>query len=158
MDILIVLGVILAVVGVIGSVAPGIPGPMFSFSSLILLYLSKGDKGVTILSLVVFGIITLAILIIDYMAPILGAKVSGASKKGIKWSIIGAIGGILFLPPLGIFIGAFIGAVLGEIQGGKNFRQALRAGIATVVASVTTVVLEVIFSIIVLVYFFMRII
>lgn len=158
MDMLIIIGAILAVLGVIGSIIPAMPGPILSFLSLILLYFSKEGESITLFSLILFGIATLAIIVIDYIAPILGAKVSGASKNGVRGSIIGAIIGILFFPPLGIFIGAFIGAVLGETREGKDFRQAMKAGIGTIVASAATAVLQVIFSLTVLIYFFVKIV
>lgn len=157
MDTFITIGAILAILGVIGSIIPAMPGPILSFISLILLYLSKGDEGITIVSLIIFGIATLVIIGIDYIAPVLGAKFSGASKKGVWGAVIGAVIGIIFLPPLGIFIGAFIGAVLGEMQGGKNLQQAMRAGIGTVLASIATTVLQVIFSVTALVYFFVKV-
>lgn len=158
MDTLIITGSILAVLGVIGSIIPAMPGPILSFLSLILLYFSREGESITLFSLILFGIATLTIIAIDYIAPVLGAKVSGASKNGVRGSIIGAIMGILFFPPLGIFIGAFIGAVLGETREGKDFRQAMKAGIGTIVASAATTVLQVIFSLTVLIYFFVRIV
>ncbi len=158
MDTLVIIGAILALLGVIGSMLPVMPGPIFSLAALVVLYFARGAETISLLTLAIFGLATLLLILIDYVAPVLGAKFSGASKAGLWGSIIGALVGIILFPPAGIFIGAFLGAIAGEIYEGKELRAAVRAGAGTVAGSVAVIALQVIFSLVVLVYYFAKIV
>jgi uncharacterized protein len=154
METLIIIGAILVILGIIGSIIPAMPGPVLGYIGLWLLFFAKGAGSVSILSLILFGIAMVVLMLLDYLAPIIGARYFGASKKGIIVSVIGAVIGILFFPPLGIFIGAFIGAVLGEIWSGKELDQSLKAGVGVIFGSITIILLQTIYSIVLAVYFF----
>ena len=156
MEILIIIGSILVILGLIGSIVPAIPGPLFSFIGLVLLFISKGAEAVSIGMLVFFGISMLMLTALNYLIPILGARLSGASKKGQWGSVIGALLGIVFFPPLGIFIGALIGAVVGEMHSGKKLNEAMRAGLGVIAGSVMAIILQVVYSLGVTIYFFVK--
>lgn len=158
MDTIIIIGAILALLGVIGSILPVMPGPILSFAALVVLYFARGAETMSLFSLILFGLATLLLIVIDYVAPIIGAKFSGASRSGLWGAVAGALIGIIFFPPAGIFIGAFLGAVTGEIYAGKDFHAAVRAGVGTVVGSVAVIALQVIFSLVVLVYYFAKVV
>jgi uncharacterized protein YqgC (DUF456 family) len=155
MQALLIIGIILIILGMIGSVTPAMPGPLLSFLGVLFLYFVKPNT-VSHTALIVFGSITAFLLILDYLVPILGAKFSGASKKGLLGALLGGLFGIVFFPPIGIFLGAFLGALLGEMTSGKNPEQALKAGIGTLIGSVFSLILQVIFSLTVTVYFFIK--
>jgi hypothetical protein len=156
METLIVIGIILIVLGIVGSIIPAMPGPVLSLAGLVLLYISQGGEAVSLGVIILFGIFAAALVVLDYIAPVLGAKFSGSSKMGVWGAIAGALVGIIFFPPAGIFIGAFIGAVLGEMASGKKFAQSLRAGIGTVLGSVMMIFLQVVYSVCAAVYFFFK--
>ncbi len=157
MNTLIIVGSILAVLAIIGSILPAMPGPLLSFISLLLLYFAKGTETISILTLVIFGIAMVLLALMDYLGPILGAKFSGSTKKGIWGAVIGAFLGIIFFPPFGIFLGALLGAVLGEMASGKKFDQAIKAGIGVLLGSFLTIFLQTVFSVVTAVYFFWKI-
>lgn len=158
MEPLLIIASILAVVGVIGSIAPALPGPILGFGSLILLYVSRGADGITPVSLGIFGAFLILVTLIGYVAPIWGARFSGASSRGVWGAIIGAIIGLIFFLPLGLFLGAFLGAVIGELSTGKDGGAALKAGIGTLLGSVMVIFLQTIFAIVMAGYFFYTII
>jgi hypothetical protein len=157
MEALIIIGAILVVLGVIGSVIPAMPGPLLSFSGIVLLFFAKGGETVSLFSLIIFAVAMAILTIIDYAAPILGAKFFGASKKGMVGAIIGALAGIIFFPPLGIFLGAFIGAIIGELYQGKTFEKAARAGAGVMLGSVSVIILQTVFSLWAAIYFFVKV-
>jgi len=152
MDTLLIIGSVLMVLGIIGSIVPVMPGPVFSLAGLVLLYVGKPDS-ISILSLVIFGSVVVMLVVADYVAPILGAKFSGASRKGLFGAILGCLVGIIFFPPIGMFIGAFVGAIIGEMADGKESTKAVKAGIGTLLGSLFTIILQTVFAIFAAIYF-----
>ncbi len=139
--ILVILATLCLIVGLIGAVLP-LPGPPLSFVGLILLHISKYaqfDKKL----LVLMGLATVAVTIIDYYVPIWGTKKFGGSKYGSWGSTIGMIIGMFFFPPLGIFIGAFLGALAGELYNGAESNVAFKAAIGSFVGFLAGIVIKV---------------
>lgn len=157
METIIIIGAVLIILGIIGSIIPALPGPVLSFLGILFLFIEKGPGAVPFSTLLIFGIITIFLILLDYVAPIYGARQFGASKKGTWGAVVGALVGIIFFPPLGIFLGALMGAILGEIYGGKRFEQSLKAGLGVIAGSVTMLVLQMVFSLIAAAYFFAKI-
>ena len=150
---LIIIGLILAISGMVGCILPVIPGPILSFSALILLSWIKSWQSFSQTFLIVMGIMTGLLLLLDYVAPALGAKKYGASKRGLWGSVIGMIIGIFFIPPWGMIVGAFIGALVGELASGKSGRKALRAGWGILIGNVLVIGLKLGFTAVVLFYY-----
>lgn len=150
---IIVIGLILALAGIIGCILPIIPGPIFSFLALILLSWAKNWQVFSQTFLMVMGSLTALLIILDYLAPALGAKKYGASKPGLWGSAIGMVIGIFFIPPWGIILGAFVGALVGELLAGKSGKKALRAGWGILIGSVLGIGLKLAFTTVALFYY-----
>ncbi|MCC8018634.1 MAG: DUF456 domain-containing protein [Rikenellaceae bacterium] len=141
MDIfLYVVGVILLIIGMIGSLVPVIPGPPVSYLGL----LAVGISGMADFSrefLISWAVVAVAVTVTDiYLAPLM-AKRSGGSPAATRGTWIGMLVGFIFFPPLGIFIGPFAGALIGELVGGSGkgdraFRAALGAFAAFFIGTV----------------------
>ena len=153
--ILIILGLLIAVVGLIGCIVPAIPGPPLNFLSLVILELAIDDAFSADFYLLWAGI-SIAVTVLDYILPIMGAKVYKASSFGIWGSIIGMILGILFFPPFGMILGLFIGAVLGELIAGKEEWEALKIGSVTFFASMLMIFIKLSVSGVMAYYFIKR--
>ena len=151
--VIIVIGLILALAGILGCILPIIPGPIFSFLALILLSWINNWQVFSQTFLIVMGSLTAILMILDYIAPALGAKKFGASKRGLWGSAVGMIIGIFFIPPWGIIVGAFLGALVGELLTGKSGKNALRAGWGILIGNVLGVGLKLAFTTIVLFYY-----
>jgi uncharacterized protein YqgC (DUF456 family) len=124
----IVIGSILVLLGLAGSVLPILPGPPLSFIGLFLLALLRHfSPPLTSTLVILLAIVTILVVGMDYIIPLLGAKKYGASKWGIWGSVLGMAIGI-FWSPFAMLAGAFIGAVLAEWFVGKKKGEALRAG------------------------------
>ncbi|HEY9168277.1 MAG TPA: DUF456 domain-containing protein [Lutibacter sp.] len=142
MDILLlIIGFLIVLTGIIGSILPVLPGPLASWVGLLLLYLTKAVP----MDWTVLGIaLGLAILvsIIDYVLPILGTKKFGGSNYGINGAMVGLIFGIFF-GPLGIIAGPFLGAFLGElIKEPKNSQKAFKAAIGSFIGFLSSTLLK----------------
>ncbi len=130
MDIfLYILAIVLCLIGLAGCILPGLPGPPFNFGAMLILQWMYSPFESYLI--IVFAILTAAILVIDYLLPIWFAKKFGATKQGIWGSIIGMILGIFFTP-IGMILGLLLGAVLGDLLAGRTSSQATKSGFATV--------------------------
>jgi uncharacterized protein YqgC (DUF456 family) len=125
---LIILGLIISLAGIVGCILPVIPGPFFSYIAILLLYFAKNGEPFSATFLIITGLATLVVFVLDYIVPVAGAKKYGASNKGIWGSIIGMVAGVFFFPPWGMILGTLLGAFAGEILAGKSAQSALRAG------------------------------
>lgn len=154
MDIvLIILGAICLLAGIVGCILPVIPGVPLAYGGLILLHLT--DKvDFTWRFLIIWGIVTIVVQVLDYVIPAWGTKRFGGSKWGVWGSTIGLLVG-LFMGFAGIVIGPFCGAVLGEIlyfnrhpqpsedtHSKSNLHQALRAGLGSFMGLLTGTLLK----------------
>lgn len=108
--IFIIIGLLL-ILGLIGSVAPILPGPPLSFIALLLSHFFIEEMFFN--TLLYIGILVLIVTFLDYWLQVYGVINAGGGKYAIRGSIIGILIGIFLLPPFGILIGAFIGAFIG---------------------------------------------
>lgn len=154
MDALIIIGSILAIVGIVGSIIPALPGPILGYGALVLLYFAKGAGSISLFSLGIFGVLLVFVTLFSYVAPVWGARFSGASKPGMIGACIGAVLGLIFFLPLGIFIGAFFGAIIGELTTGKDASAAFKAGIGTLFGSLMVIFLQTVFALAMAGFFF----
>ncbi len=115
MDILlIVLAIVLFIGGILGCVIPALPGPPLAFIAMLLSKWS-GYIDLSTTSLIIFGLTTIAVTIIDFWLTPWMTKRFGGSKAGNWGAMIGLVAG-LFLPfPIGALLGPFVGAFVGEL-------------------------------------------
>lgn len=175
MDIfLIILGAICLLLGLIGCVAPVIPGVPLSYVGLLLLHFTDRVQ-FSWQFLTVWAVIVIVIQVLDYFIPAWGTKKFGGSKYGVWGSTIGLLLGF-FMGPWGIIVGPFVGAVVGEliyfnrhpqaiISGSEqpasntqqaknsNLTRALRAGFGSFVGLLTGTILKCICCGMMIVYF-----
>ena len=120
--------VALFAVGLIGTVAPVLPGTTIILAAaLIHRLILGGDKSIGWKTMVVLVLLTLISYVFDFLGSYFGAKYFGATKWGAFGAIIGALVG-LFFGIIGLFAGPVIGAVAGEFIAGKRMIDAGRAG------------------------------
>ena len=154
---LIIIAVVLAIVGFLGAIIPGIPGTPLSFIALLLLFFIPEMK----VFILVMGFFCAVITVLDYVIPIYGTKKLGGTKMGVRGSTIGLIVSILVLPLLGVVIGPFgiggiilgpfVGAYIGEIMAG-NSENAFRSAIGSFLGFLAGTFIKIIYGIVVIVY------
>jgi len=126
--VLLIISILCLVIGFIGCIIPGLPGPPLSYAGIILLQFTdkiQFSSG----QLLIWFVIVVIVQFLDYLTPIIGTKTSGGSKWGVRGCIIGVFLGLFFYPPWGILIGPFIGTFLGELVAGNKTHTALKAGL-----------------------------
>lgn len=140
---LIILSILLAITGIVGSIIPGLPGHPLNYIAMWLLQWSIGPFSIAIL--ITFGILTVLILILDYLIPIIAAKKYGATKLGIIGSILGMMIGFFFTP-IGMIIGTIAGAIAGDMISGRTGAQATKSGIATFIGTLASTGMKLVLS------------
>jgi hypothetical protein len=122
------LTIALFALGLIGTVAPVLPGTTIILAAAVIHRLMVGpEKSIGWRTMIVLVVLTVASYALDVFAGYLGAKHFGATKWGTLGSIAGALIGLLF-GIVGLFIGPVIGAIAGEVIAGKRMIDAGRAG------------------------------
>ena len=111
MDILIfALGIILCLTGIVGSFLPVIPGPITSWTGILILNLTNAVPFNLKFVLITLSVAIL-VLLLDFITPIYGVKKLGGSYGGQIGASLGLLIGIFIIGPLGIFLGPLIGAL-----------------------------------------------
>jgi len=148
--VLIILAILLVLVGLVGSVVPGLAGPPFSWLGLLLIGLSSTAE-YSVLFLVITAIVAVIITVMDYIVPSMSTKRHGGSKAGVWGCNIGLIISIVGLPfgpqgILGIIFWPFIGALVGELLSGKQSQAALKAAWGAFLGFLTGTGLKLVFA------------
>jgi uncharacterized protein YqgC (DUF456 family) len=147
---ILLIGLCLALIGLLGCILPVLPGPPLSLLSLIMLAWAKHWEPFSLRFFCIMAVITAVVSLLDYALPAGGAKKYGASRWGIWGSLIGMPLGLLFFPPWGIIIGGIAGALLGELIVGKNTGDALQASWGIFVGYMLSTGLKVVFCTVIL--------
>lgn len=142
MDILIfAVGIILCLVGIIGSFLPVIPGPITSWFGLLILNLTDAVPFNIKFVLITLSIAILVFLL-DFISPIYGVKKLGGSYGGQIGASLGLLIGILIIGPIGILIGPIIGAITGEMINNKGLKKSLKPAFGSILGTLTGIVLK----------------
>ncbi len=132
MDIIIlIIAIILAIAGFVGSVAPGLPGPPLSWAALLLLSFHPSVTFSTTM-IVAMAVVAGLITALDYVIPSLSTKKFGGSKAGVWGCNIGLVVSIIGLPfgpqgLLGVIVWPFLGALTGELIVSKDLKVSLKS-------------------------------
>lgn len=112
---LIVFAIICALIGLVGSIVPGLPGPPVSWVGMLLVYFSSqgGDEPMTLTVLFIWLAVTVIVTVLDYVVPAWFTRVTGGNKGASIGAIVGLFAGML-IPPVGIIVGSLLGAFLGD--------------------------------------------
>ncbi len=118
---------VIMVIGLIGVIAPFLPGlPLMYVAYLIYGFLTEWEK-VNLTSIVIFGMVVLGSVLLDFTAGAIGAKKYGASKSGFWGAVLGSLFGSVVFGLPGLFLGPIVGAFIGELIDGKPHPLAAKA-------------------------------
>jgi uncharacterized protein len=137
-----ILALVLILVGIAGTVLPGVPGPILVFAGILVAAWGDGFTRIGLGTLVVLGILTAVTYAIDFAASALGVRRVGASMRAVVGAALGAFVGLFFGLP-GLVLGPFVGAVLAELTVHGDLRAAGRAGVAAWIGLVVGAALKI---------------
>ena len=125
-----ILALLVMLVGLAGIILPVVPGVPIIFIAALLYALLTDFATISSQTIIIFAVLTVLSLLLDWLATAVGVKKMGGSYIGMIGAFVGMIAGLL-LPGVGIIgfvIGAFVGAFLFELLISKKAQVALRAG------------------------------
>lgn len=117
-----IISIILLIIGLLGTFLPVLPGLLLSLCGL-LLYKFGSTNDLPIVYVVIFSILTLISLILNYVIPAKTNRKYGGTKWGSIGSFIGTIAGMIFFSPFGFFFGMLIGVFVGELLHDANDKK-----------------------------------
>lgn len=125
-----ILAVLLIVAGIAGTLLPALPGAALVFAGLLLGAWIDDFTRVSVTTVVVLGVLTVASWIVDYASGLLGAKKAGATREAVIGAAIGTVLGI-FTGLWGLVFMPLAGAAIGEYIAIRDHVRAGRVGLAT---------------------------
>ena len=146
---LVILSILLIAGGVIFSVLPPLPGPLLSYGAMVSAHYISSETTFSTTSFIVWGIITLIVLVADYILPVAATKKFGGTKAGVIGGMIGMVAGVLLPIPFGIILGPLLGAIIGDLYGGNRIRSAFKSGFGSFLGFVVATSIKVLLSIII---------
>lgn len=117
------LSIIIIGIGILGTFLPILPGLAVSFLGIVL-YKIAGNPEFSMVYVIIFAILTLISVVLNYVIPMKTTKKYGGSNYGSIGGFIGTLAGMFFIPiPFGFLIGMFLGVFLGELLHDKTDKQ-----------------------------------
>ena len=133
---IIALAILAGIVGIAGSILPGLPGTPVSWIGMLILYIwgngvNAAGNPMSLGTLIAWGIVVAVVSVVDYVVPMYLTRATGGSKYAEKGALIGLVAG-MFLTPIGMIAGSFLGAFIAELSfAKKNAASALKAAVGS---------------------------
>ena len=151
-----IIGVLLILGGIVGSIAPLLPGPPLSYVGFLVVQL-RSDSPFSMKFMLIWAGVVIVVSILEYVIPVYGTKKFGGSKSGLWGCTIGLFAG-LFFGPWGIILGPFIGAFIGELIANNQSDQALKAALGSFLGFLFSTLLKLVVCVVMAWYFVVAIV
>jgi uncharacterized protein YqgC (DUF456 family) len=140
--------------GIIGTVAPIIPGPVLIWFSVLAWAWSDGFQAVGWPTLVVLALLVVLAELSDVALATMGAKKGGASWTSMFVAGVVAIIGFIFFNILGAILGAFWGLFAWEAYRQRwQWRKAWRASGSFIIGYIIAIIIKIFFAFLMIVIF-----
>ena len=122
------LAVVVILVGIAGTIIPGLPGAVLVLAGLVWLAWLDGFARVGAGTIALLVVMTAACYLVEVLATAAGASYVGASRWAVGGAVLGLFAGLpLGLP--GLLVGPLVGAIGAEYLSRGTVEQATRAGL-----------------------------
>jgi len=143
-------------VGLVGSIVPGLPGIGFVFAGILFYALVSGFAEIAPVTVIIFGLVSLAAWLAAYFGSVIGAKAGGGRKLAIIGSITGAVIGIT-TGPGGLLAGAFIGSFIGSLIEGQSHQKAIKVALLSTIGVIGANLMQLLLSVIMVIAFLLSV-
>lgn len=144
---------LLMLVGLFGILLPFIPGLPLVWLGLLIYAAVTGFETVSIPAVVIFFILMVLTLVLDFVAPLLGLKKYQASWWSLLGSFVGFILGVIFFNIWGIILGPIIGAFVAELLARRNLQQGFQAALGSLIGSLIGTLIKIAIALIMIGYY-----
>lgn len=97
--------------------------------------------------------LVVVMIAIDWLSGLIGAKVSGASKKSLVWGLVGMVIGLITFPPFGSLVGLFLGVLIYELINLTEYKKAIKVASGSVLGTLAGTLINIILALVFLVLF-----
>lgn len=146
MDVLALVAIALAVVGVVGTVAPLVPGALLSLSGVLLYWWSTGyaDPSLPVLVTLVFvGVLT---LVVDYFGGAIAARAGGASSLTTGAAVVVGVVLLFVTGPVGFLLGIALTVFAVEFYRNNDAEGSARAALYATAGVLASTVVQVLLT------------
>jgi len=146
--ILVILSILCIAGGIVFSILPPLPGPLLTYLALVTTHYVSPETNFSTWSFVIWGIVGLVILVLDYVLPAAATRRFGGTKAGMIGGMIGTVAGIILPIPFGIILGPLLGAIIGDLIGGNRIKSAFKSGFGSFLGFLAATSMKLLYSII----------
>ena len=152
-----ILAVILMLLGLAGTILPGLPGAEAIYLGFVLYRLMTGSPELNAGFFILEGLAVALVWAIDYAAAALGTRRWGGGWQSALGAMAGLILAVIFFGPLGLLLGPFLGASAVELIRGRNAKLAFQVGLGTLLGLLGGTVLKYLTEAVMILGFFLTI-
>ncbi|MBU0674975.1 MAG: DUF456 domain-containing protein [Proteobacteria bacterium] len=135
--------IILVIFGLVGTIAPALPGTAIILAAAVIHGAATEFSPIDGRFLLILALLTGIGAGGQYLIAGFGSKSMGSTRYGMIGAGVGMVIGLIFPIPGGIFMGTFLGAVACElIFGLKDLRLAAKAGVGALLGSLASLFFE----------------
>ena len=143
-----VASLVIMLVGLAGTILPVLPGIVIIYFGYFLYGVLTSWRVYGAGTMVLWGAVTAATLVLDLVAPMLGARRFRSSILGMWGSLAGTLIGLILFGLPGLVAGTFVGAVVGELMARRSTLEALKCGKAALIGLLAGSLLKVVVGLI----------
>ncbi|MDY6826172.1 MAG: DUF456 domain-containing protein [Bacillota bacterium] len=152
-----IIALILFLVGLAGTVLPGLPDSPLIWLGMIVYGLITGFDNLGPWFFTGQAFIALAIMGTDYLFTALGSRYLGGTKAAFWGAAFGLLIGLFFIPA-GLLIGPFLGAAIFDLLSRRQTGKVLKSGFGATLGILGALPIKLLLEAVMIIWFIFRII
>ncbi len=154
---ILIISLLIMLGGLVGVVLPIIPSTPLIWVGVLIYAVCDGFESISWSLVLIFGVLAILSVVLDYFGGVIGAKKYGATRWGLIGSVIGGIVGFFTGGIVGLVFGPFFGAVLSELIFGKDLTSAFKSGVGTLVGFLGGVIVKLVIGVVIIGIFILKV-
>ncbi|AIC96300.1 DUF456 domain-containing protein [Shouchella lehensis] len=140
----------------VGLIVPIIPSVLVLWGGF-LIYLFGLSGNLSTWFWVGMAVLTIFLLVVDFLANVLFVKRTGGSKWGERMALVGVIIGAFIYPPFGLILVPFVLVLTVELLQQKTFNEAIKIAFASFLAFLSGSFAKAVVQTVMIIWFFIEV-